>query len=171
MSGFARNLLAYLIGLSGHASRAATDVTMRRFWVTPFDCGLRVLKSDKYLQLVEAAQVDYLLKIGKLHALLRSGVAFVNVSQLVTFARSIPVFSRVCIETRLIYADGRSAYFSHSLRTQGSHAAEVLVKMKFKKGRMTVAPSLFLSTSFAVAPTRVKTWSAALEAIGSPAAD
>jgi hypothetical protein len=33
--------------------------------------------------------------------------------------------------------------------------AEVLVKMKFKTGRITVAPSLFLPMSFAEVPEKV----------------
>jgi hypothetical protein len=34
-------------------------VTEVKFLVTPFDGGVRVLKSEKYLQFAETAQVDY----------------------------------------------------------------------------------------------------------------
>lgn len=133
--------------------------------MTPFDGRLRVLKSDKYLQLVEAAQIDYLVKVGILLSLIRSGTSFVNVAQLVKFSRPVPIFSRVRVETRMIDADARCAYFSHGMYLAGSKAAEVLVKMKFKQGRMTVAPSTFLLTDFTEMPVQVRKWEHALEVL------
>ena len=148
-----------------HASKSSDEATVARFWITPFDGGLRVLKSDKYLQLAETAQIDYLLKVGKLFSIVRSGTSFVNVAQLVKFSRPVPIFSRVRVETRLIYSDEKCAYFSHALHTAGGKAAQVLVKMKFKKGRMTLAPSTFLAASFAAMPVEVRNWEPALEAL------
>lgn len=60
MSGLLRNLIAFVIGLFAYGSKAVEDVTGVKFLVTPFDGGVRVgaLKSDKYLQLAETAQVD-----------------------------------------------------------------------------------------------------------------
>jgi acyl-CoA thioesterase FadM len=163
LSGLLRNIIALIVGMFSYASKAADEVTVTRFWVTPFDAGLRVLKSDKYLQLAETAQIDYLMKVGRLFSVLRSGTSFVNLAQLVRFSRPVPIFSRVRVETRLIYADDKSAYFSHAVHCAGGQAAEVLVKMKFKKGRMTVAPSTFLSASFAQVPAEVQHLEPALE--------
>ena len=163
MSGLLRNIIAFLVGMLAYASKTADEVTVTRFWVTPFDGGLRVLKSDKYLQLAESAQIDYLMQIGMFFPLLRSGTSFVNVAQLVKFTRPVSIFSRVRVETRLIYADEKCAYFSHAMHAGDSKAAEVLVKMKFKKGRLTVAPSTFLSTAFAAMPVEVRNWEPALE--------
>lgn len=165
MSGLFRNIVTFIVGLLGYASKATGEVTVTSFWVTPFDGGLRVLKSDKYLQFAESAQIDYLMKIGKLFSVLRSGTSFVNVAQLVKFSRPVSIFSRVRVETRLIYADEKCAYFSHRVHAAGGKAAEVLVKMKFKKGHMTVAPSTFLSTSFGTAPVEVRNWEPALDVL------
>ncbi len=165
MSGLLRNIVAFVAGLLGYASRAADEVTVANFWVTPFDSGIKVLKSDKYLQFAESAQIDYLLKIGKFFTVLRGGASFVNVAQLVKFSRPISVFSRVRVETRLIYSDEKCAYFSHAVHAGDSQAAEVLVKMKFKKGRTTVSPSTFLSASFATVPAKVRNWEPALEGL------
>ncbi|WP_043311808.1 acyl-CoA thioesterase [Pseudomonas sp. ML96] len=164
MSGLLRNILAFFIGLRGHASHAATDTVATWFWVTPFDSGVRVLKSDKYLQYAETAQLDYLLKIGRFFTVLRSGAGFVNVAQQVRFLRPIALFSRVRVETRLMHADDKCAYFCHRLQVRGELAAEVLVKMKFKKGGRTLAPATFLAHGFASAPERVSSWEAALQA-------
>jgi len=162
VSGLLRNLIAFLIGLFFYERKAVQDVTEVRFLVTPLDTGIRRLKSDKYLQLAETAQVDYFLQTGRFFAVLKAGASFVNVGQLVRFARPVPVFSRVRVATRLIHADDKCAYFRHTLRCQGQLAAEVLVKMKFKQGRVTVPPRTFLPAEFNAAPAQVLALEAAL---------
>jgi len=164
VSGLLRNIVAFLIGLFAYGSKAVYDVTEIKFLVTPFDTGVRVLKSDKYLQFAETAQVDYLLKTGKLVSILRSGATFVNVAQLVKFIRPVSIFARVRVETELIYTDEKCAYFSHTMHCKSGPAAEVLVKMKFKKGRITVPPLTFLPASFAVVPAKVQGLEPALAA-------
>jgi acyl-CoA thioesterase FadM len=156
--------MAFFLGLLAHGSKAAPDVTTVWVWVTPFDTGLRVLKSDKFLQFAETAQIDYLLRVGQFFSLIRSGVGFVNLAQVVIFARPVPVFSRVRVETQLIYADDKCAYFSHTMHAGGSEAAQVLVKMKFKKGRITVPPLTVLPASFAGMPAKLQALEAALAA-------
>ncbi|MBM7059796.1 thioesterase family protein [Pseudomonas sp. UL073] len=164
MSGLLRNLLAFVLGLLRYGSQTADQAVLTRFWVTPFDAGIRVLKSDKYLQFAETAQIDYLLKVGQFFAVLRSGAGFVNVAQQVRFLRPVPLFSRVRVETRLLYADAKCAYFAHTLQVRGSTAAEVLVKMKFKHGARTLAPTTFLDVAFAEMPPQVRNWEPALQA-------
>ena len=51
--------------------------------------------------------------------------------------------------TRVVCADARHAYLSHSFEAAGHVHAEVLVKVKFKSGRRTVPPQRF----FPQAPT------------------
>ena len=162
VSGLLRNLIAFLIGLFFYGRKAVQDVTEVRFLITPLDTGLRRLKSDKYLQLAETAQVDYLLQTGRFFSVLHARASFVNVAQLVRFVRPVPVFSRVRVATRLLHADDKCAYFCHTLHSQGHVAAEVLVKMKFKQGRMTVPPRIFLPADFNVAPAEVRALDAAL---------
>jgi hypothetical protein len=57
LSGLLRNLIAFVIGLFFYGRKAVQDVTDIRFLVTPLDTGIRRLKSDKYLQFAETAQV------------------------------------------------------------------------------------------------------------------
>ena len=156
MSGLLRNIIAFLIGLAAYGSKAVEDVVELKFWVTPFDSGIRVLKSDKYLQFAETAQIDYLLRAGKFFTILRGGASFVNVAQLVKFTKPVPVFGRVRVETQLIYADDKCAYFSHTMHSRDGPAAEVLIKMKFKKGRTTVAPFSLLPVRFSAIPANVQ---------------
>jgi len=165
VSGLLRNILAFFIGLFSYGSKAAGDVVVTTFWVTPFDSGIKVLKSDKYLQFAETAQLDYLLKVGTFFSVLRSGAGFVNVAQLLKFSRPVPLFSRVRVETQLLYADEKCAYFSHALQVQGTRAAEVLVKMKFKKGAITLAPATFLGFHFVEIPAKVREWEPVLQVL------
>ncbi len=155
MSGLLRNFITFLLGLSAYGSKPVEEVTKLSFWVTPLDSGIRVLKSDKYFQLAEAAQIDYLMKVGKFFKIIQSGASFVNVAQIVKFAKPVSIFSRIRVETQLIYADEKCAYFAHVMYSRQAQVAEVLVKMKFKTGSITVAPSLFLPLSFAEAPEKV----------------
>jgi hypothetical protein len=165
VSGLLRNLLAFVVALFAQGSKAVDEETELGFWVTPLDTGIRVLKSDKYLQFAETAQVDYLVKTRRFFPILRSGANFVNVAQLVRFFRPVAMFGRVRVRTRLIYADDKCAYFSHQVHASGGLAAEVLVKMKFKKGRLTVAPGLLLPTAgFSEIPAQVLALEPALAA-------
>lgn len=94
MSGLLRNIIAFLWGLLAYKSKAVGSVTNLIFWVTPFDSGIRVLKSDKYLQFAESAQIDYLIKVGKLFTIIHAGASFVNVAQLVKFTKPVPMCCR-----------------------------------------------------------------------------
>lgn len=158
-----RNLLTILQALLKRATGDARSRVACHFWATPFDCGLRVLKSDKYLQLAEAAQLDFLITTRLMGPLLRAGVAFVNASQLVKFTRPVVMFSRVRVETEILYADSKCAYFSHRFLVAGKPHGEVLVKMKFKKGPVTVKPIDAIGAHPAVKPPHLAAWDQTLE--------
>ena len=165
LSGLLRNLLTLLQALF---SRAPVDPRSRvdtHFRVTPFDCGIGTLKSDKYLQLAEAAQVDYLVRTGLLRRLLREGVRFVNAAQLVKFSRPVGMFRRVRMETVIVFADDKCVYFSHALFIGAQRHGEVLVKMKFKQGAVTVRPDALIDHAFMAKPACIGTWDQALDAM------
>jgi len=133
--------------------------------VTPFDSGMKMLKSDKYLQLVEAAQLDFLVKTKLFVQLVRSGTAFVNVAQLVKFMKPIRLFERVRVESAVVCTDERCAYFSHVLFVGDRTCAEVLVKMKFKRGSVTVSPVDILGSNASGKPPHIERWDQTLEAM------
>jgi acyl-CoA thioesterase FadM len=164
MSGLLRNLRVLSCSPLHPGKARPLEATTATFWATPFDCGLKILKSDKYFQFVESAQIDYLLKIGKFFSLLGAGISFVNLAQLAKFTAPIPMFSRVQISTRLIFANEKCAYFSHVFAVHGVRSAEVLVKVKFKRRGITIKPSEVLSQSFTTTPGSVQSWEVALSA-------
>ena len=165
MSGLVRNLFTLI---SAFFTRGRFDAQSRvscHFLVTPFDCGTSVLKSDKYLQLAEAAQLDFLIKTKLIGKLMRNGIQFVNAAQLVKFMRPVKVFRRIRIETGIIYADEKCAYFSHSLFLQNRQHGEVLVKMKFKRGSVTVSPTEIAGKLPSMKAEHLRAWDQTLEAM------
>jgi hypothetical protein len=165
LSGLLRNLLTLLQAFLSRDVAGAQSRVITHFLITPLDCGIRTLKSDKYLQLAEAAQIDFLIRTRLFNRLLRDGVRFVNASQLVKFARPVGMFRRVRMETEIVFADEKCAYFSHALYLGEHRHGEVLVKMKFKKGARTVRPGDLMDHAFTAKPACIDRWDLALEAM------
>lgn len=165
VSGIIRNLFTIIRSLFSQGDFNARSRVSSHFLVTPFDTGISVLKSDKYLQLAESAQLDFIIKTKLIGKLLKARYRFVNASQLVKFMRPVGLFRRVTVETEIIYADEKFAYFSHSLFVADKKHGEVLVKMKFKSGAITVRPSELIGDWFTEKPQHIQTWDRALEAI------
>lgn len=137
MSGFWRNLLTLLFAVLKRNPEVMQAGCSCTFWVTPFDVGIRTLKSDKYLQLAEAAQLDFGVRSGLLQRMRRARCAMVNVEQQVQFMKPITLFSRVQVHTSIVSADEKFVNFLHEYSVKGHHCANVTVKAKFKSGRMT----------------------------------
>ena len=137
MSGFWRNFLTLLLALSRRDSTVLQVGCFCNFWVTPFDVGIRTLKSDKYLQLVEAAQLDFGVRSGLLKRLRKLGCAMVNVEQQIQFKKPIKLFDKVCVQTTLIHADDKFVRFEHAFTVRGVTCAIAVVQAKFKTGRIT----------------------------------
>jgi acyl-CoA thioesterase FadM len=165
MSGIIRNLMTLIFALLNSNRPDAQSKVDCYFRITPFDCGINVLKSDKYFQLAEAAQLDFLVKtklFKKLHA---EGISFVNASQMVKFMKPISVFKRVRVETRIAFADDKFSYFSHRIFVGDNKFGEVLVKMKFKKSSITISPFDVIGKFEPKEEPYLQPWNQALEAI------
>lgn len=158
MSGFLRNLLTLLWALAGWGRTGPRGPTAAHFHVTPFDTGLFTLKSDQYLQFAESAQVDFMVRTALAGRTLRQGWRFVNVAQMVRFARPVRLFDRVRVESYVAWADGRCVWFVHDFSVRGEPCARVAVKMKFKHGRVTVPTQELLGVFEGSRPTWVQHW-------------
>ncbi|MGQ2978536.1 MAG: thioesterase family protein [Polaromonas sp.] len=168
MSGLLRNLLTLLRALRHSRSVDPQSRTLVHFRVTPLDTGIATLKSDRYLQMAESAQLDFGIRTGLLPDMLRRRYSFVNASQLVRFARPVRLFDRVAVTSKVIHADARCAYFQHVFSVGSLVHAEVLVKMKFKKGRLTIAPTELLGDFSDPKPVLLQHWDDALAAAALP---
>ena len=137
MSGFWRNLLTLLFALFKRDLAILQTGCTCTFWVTPFDVGIRTLKSDKYLQLAEAAQLDFGVRSGLLGRMRRARCAMVNIEQQILFTQPIKLLDKVCVNTTIVFADVRFVHFQHLFSVRGQQCAIVQVKAKFKAGRIT----------------------------------
>ncbi len=164
MSGIFRNLLVTFFALFHWRSASLHARTEVRFFVTFFDTGLSRLKSDKYLQLAEAAQIDFLIKTALMGSLLRKSYGFVNLSQLLRFVRPVGTWQCVNVTTQIIFADEKCAYFQHLFMMGHDVCAEVLVKMKFKNGNLTVTPATLTGAFAGDKPVFLQRWDEALAA-------
>lgn len=63
------------------------------------------------------------------------------------------------------FADDKWAYFSHSLLLGDKQHGQVLVKMKFKKGAITVRPGDLIGTELNVKLPGMQAWDQALESM------
>lgn len=80
------------------------------------------------------------------------------------FLRPIRLFQRVRVETTIVFADQRFAYFSHVFFVDEVQHGEVLVRMKFKKGAITVPLTNFIELGFNEKPAPLVHWDQALGA-------
>ncbi|MDP1955752.1 MAG: hotdog domain-containing protein [Polaromonas sp.] len=165
MSGLFRNFLTIVWALWRYNSVSPQSRTSAWFFITPLDTGIATLKSDKYLQLAESAQVDYMLRTGLIKKTLVSGYSFVNAALMVKFIKPIRLFKRVRVETQVVFADSKCAWFSHGFFVGEVRCAEVLVKMKFKNGPVTVAPDLLLGAFSGAKPVWAEHWDDALAGV------
>ena len=169
MSGIVRNLLTLISALvwtwTTRSRPATLSATTCHFCITPFDCGTRVLKSDRYLLLAEAAQLDFMIKTKLAGGLLRNGIGFVNAAQLIKFKAPVGIFRRVRVETAIVCTNTRFATFSHTVFLRDRRCAEILVKMKFKKGTITVPPADITGCVPSEKPAFIQAWDDALDAL------
>lgn len=138
MSGFWRNLLTVLFAIFKKDTQILRVGCMCQFFVTPFDVGLKTLKSDKYFQLAESAQIDFGIRSGFLKRMWHAKCAMVNVSQEIQFAKPIKLFDIVQVRTHIASAEPQFIHFEHTYWVREQLCSTVKVKAKFKAGRKTV---------------------------------
>ena len=150
-----RNPIVLVSGL--FRDRVSPLETVRhRFLVTPLDVGLATLKSDRYFSLAESAQLDFVTRTGLLIPLVRSRTRWINLSQAGVFQMPLRLMQLFTISTRVICIDQKHAYFSHRFTSSRGEHATVFVKLKFKRGAITVAPQSILGTQSTDKPVAVQ---------------
>ena len=119
MSGFWRNILTLLAAVFKRDPAILQTGCTCTFFVTPLDVGIRTLKSDKYLQFAESAQLDFGVRSGLLGRMRQARCAMVNVEQRIRFEQPVKLFDKVCINTTIVFADARFVHFQHLFSVRG----------------------------------------------------
>ena len=153
MSGIWRNLLTLLFAFFSRDESILKTGCSCTFLVTPFDVGVSRLKSDKYWQLAESAQLDFGLRSGLVRRMRQAGCSMVNVTQHIQFDSPAKLFDRTTVQTNIIFADAKHIYFQHLYSVNGRECATAIVKGKFKAGRMTQSALELTGLTFAVKPS------------------
>ena len=111
-----------------------------RFRVMPWEVGTRILNSERYYAVAEAAQVDLVMRTGLMFRMVREGVHWANVAQVARFRAPLKLLQSFTVVTQIECADTKHAYLAHRfVSPEGEHAL-VGVKAKFKRGSLTVPP-------------------------------
>lgn len=141
MSGLWRNFLTVCLAVWRRDRQILTKGCDCWFWVSPFDVGIRTLKSDRYFQMAEAAQLDFGIRSGLLQAMRQNSCVMVNLEQHIQFAQPFHVLNRVRVLTRVSSSDDKFIHFEHEFYRGTQRCATVHVKAKFKRGRLTISPT------------------------------
>jgi acyl-CoA thioesterase FadM len=126
-----------------------------RFRVLPWDVGVRTLKTDRYLGVVESAQLAFAIRAGLLKRFLTGRLSWVNVAQCARFERPLHLFDTYTVTTRVECVDDKHAYLSFRFASAAGEHAVVLLKTKFKQGRKTVPPRELLGACTSQEPALV----------------
>ena len=153
MSGIWRNLLTLLIAVFSKDQSILRTGCSCTFLITPFDVGISTLKSDKYWQLAESAQLDFGVRSGLVRRMQQVGCSMVNVTQNIQFHSPARLFDKVTVQTEIVFADARYIYFQHVFSVKSRICATALVKGKFKVGRATHSALELTGLAFAAKPS------------------
>ena len=111
MSGIWRNLLTLLAAFFSRYESILKTGCSCTFLVTPFDGGVSTLKSDKYWQFAESAQLDFGMRSGLIQRVQRVGCSMVNVTQNIQFDSQAKLFDKLTFQTNIVFADAKYIYF------------------------------------------------------------
>lgn len=88
-----------------------------------------------YLSMLDVARVDLLLRSGAAGRLRRAGHYAVVAAQTIRFRRSLKLFDRFDVETRVIGWDDKAFLIEHRFLRKGEIVAEAMVRLRFLKRR------------------------------------
>ncbi len=108
-----------------------TTVGLTRIRVLPTDIDLlRHLNNGRYLSLFDLGRWDLLTRTGLLAAMTRQRWYAVVAAETITFRRSLELWQRFDLETRLIGHDDRAVYLEHRALVEGEVYARAIIRAR-----------------------------------------
>jgi len=130
-----RTLLTLWLARRRHRREGDIDVlSVGRIRLTtlPTDLDLmRHMNNGRYLSLFDLGRFDMLIRTGIWDMMARKGWYPVVANQSITYRKSLHLWQRFEVETRVIAADERAVYIQHRAVVDGEIYAEVLVRGRF----------------------------------------
>jgi len=110
-----------------------------RVWPTDID-ELRHMNNGVYLSLLDHARIDLLLRSGAWQKLRAGGVYPVVTTQTITYRRSLRVWQRFVIESRIVGYDERAVFVEQRFVVDGEIWARAFVSGRFLRDRGGAVP-------------------------------
>ena len=103
-----------------------------RFRVSPFDIDvLGHVNNGVYLTMLDAARVDMLLRSGAFSRLRAKGLYAVVAAQTIRYRRSLRLFERFEVESRVVGWDEQAFLVEHAFLRRDEVVAEAVVRIRF----------------------------------------
>lgn len=119
--------------------------TQFRVWPNDLDALLHV-NNGVYLTLMDLGRTDLLLRSNAYHAVRKQGWYPVLAAETIRFKKSLTLFQKFTIRTRVVGWDERSIYLEQQFLSKGKLVAKAVVDARFlKKKGGNVAPAELLA--------------------------
>jgi len=110
-------------------------ITRYKFRVMPWDIDLNMhLTNTRYPAFIDVGRVQWFAEVGLLPLITKDGWRTVVASQTVTFVREIKPFTKVEIESRVLYWDRKYLYSEHRFLVEGKLHCKALGRIALVRG-------------------------------------
>ena len=117
------------------------DVAVTRLRVLPTDLDvLRHMNNGVYLSIFDIGRFDLMHRNGVWRIFTERGWYPVVASETITFRKSLRLWQRFTVESRIIGFDDRAAYLQHRAVVDGEIYAEAFIKARFLKRSGGIVP-------------------------------
>lgn len=147
------NLLLRLLGVwlgapfGPRCEPLGPSLTAMRVWPRDLDPLMHV-NNGVYLSMLDLGRIDLMLRSGLMRILRASGWYFVVAAETIHFRRSLKLFQRFEIETRVLGWDDRAFVIQQLFRRRGETVATALVQGRLlRRGGGPVAPRELLEAA------------------------
>jgi len=142
---FIRTFLRILVSLRRPRTSlwAASSMPMR-VWPTDVDVALHI-NNGVYFSLMDLGRIDLMLRAGAWQRMLRRRWSMVVAMETITFRKSLKLWQRYSMETRIAGMDGRAMYFEQRMVCDGEIYATATVAVRFVAKGKAVGPEPVLA--------------------------
>lgn len=115
-------------------SLAPTAIGRIRLTTLPTDIDvLRHMNNGRYLSLFDLGRWDLLVRTGMVDAMRRNGWYAVVSSETITFRKSLELWQRFVVESRLLGHDDKALYLEHRAVVDGEVYARAIIRARMLK--------------------------------------
>lgn len=142
---FIRTFFHVLVSLRRRRATLWAESTLSmRVWPTDVDMALHI-NNGMYFSLMDLGRIDLMLRSRSWQRMLRRGWSMVVSMETITFRKSLKLWQRYSMETRIVGMDGRAMYFEQRMVSDGEIYATAMVAVRFVAKGAAVGPEQVLA--------------------------